>query len=195
MVWRFRKRISFGKFIKLNVSKSGVSTTFGVKGLSYNFGKKGVYRNLSIPGTGFYSRDKIRNPNVQTTTPYIPPISPIETLCRSDYNQFLSNAGNSEKFHPDEYATIYKPLIEKYKNFVITCPNCNKQIVANHIHEPYKFLQLSGIFLLVISALLLCSTKGYSIIGVILSFPLFFINKSVYICPNCKTSLHIHYSN
>jgi hypothetical protein len=59
MAWRFRKRISFGKFLRFNLSKTGVSTTIGVKGASINIGKKGVYRNLGIPGTGIYRRDKI----------------------------------------------------------------------------------------------------------------------------------------
>ena len=59
MAWRFRKRISLGKFLKFNLSKSGISTTVGVKGFSFNIGKKGVYRNIGIPGTGLYKRDKV----------------------------------------------------------------------------------------------------------------------------------------
>ena len=59
MAWRFRKRISFGKFLKFNISKSGVSTTIGPRGFSVNIGKKGVYRNVGIPGTGLYNREKI----------------------------------------------------------------------------------------------------------------------------------------
>ena len=59
MAWRFRKRISLGKFLKFNLSKSGISTTVGVKGFSFNIGKKGVYRNVGIPGTGLYKRDKV----------------------------------------------------------------------------------------------------------------------------------------
>lgn len=56
---KFRKRISLGKGVKLNVSKSGLSTTIGVKGLSANIGKKGAYLNTGIPGTGIYDRNKI----------------------------------------------------------------------------------------------------------------------------------------
>jgi hypothetical protein len=56
---RFRKSISLGKGIKLNLSKSGMSTTLGVKGLSVNIGKNGAYLNTGIPGTGLYDRKKI----------------------------------------------------------------------------------------------------------------------------------------
>lgn len=55
----FRKRISLGDGVKLNISKNGVSTTIGTKGGSVNIGKNGVYANASIPGTGLYSRQKI----------------------------------------------------------------------------------------------------------------------------------------
>ena len=55
----FRKRISLGTGVKLNISKNGVSTTIGTKGGSVNIGKNGVYANASIPGTGLYSRQKI----------------------------------------------------------------------------------------------------------------------------------------
>lgn len=56
---RYRKRISLGKGAHINLSKSGVSFSAGVKGLSTSVGKKGVYLNTSIPGTGLYSRTKI----------------------------------------------------------------------------------------------------------------------------------------
>lgn len=63
MGWGLRKRISLGKGIRLNLSKKGINTTIGFKGFSINFGKKGVYRNVSIPGTGIYSREKIGDIN------------------------------------------------------------------------------------------------------------------------------------
>jgi hypothetical protein len=56
---RFRKSINLGKSIKLNISKSGVSTTIGGKGASLNMGGKGTYLNTGIPGTGIYDRKKI----------------------------------------------------------------------------------------------------------------------------------------
>ena len=55
----FRKRISIAPGFKLNLSKSGVGLTAGVKGASLSFGQKGVFLNNSIPGTGLYRRKKL----------------------------------------------------------------------------------------------------------------------------------------
>ena len=59
MAWNYRKRIKILPGIHLNVSKKGVSTTFGVKGASITTSKRGTYLNTSIPGTGIYKRQKI----------------------------------------------------------------------------------------------------------------------------------------
>jgi cobalamin biosynthesis Mg chelatase CobN len=56
---RFNKRIKIAPGIKLNISKSGVSTTLGGRGASVNVGKKGAYLNTSLPGTGLSDRTKI----------------------------------------------------------------------------------------------------------------------------------------
>ena len=59
MGWRFRKYIKIAPGVKLNISKSGVSTTLGGKGANINVGKNGAYLNTSIPGTGLYNRQRI----------------------------------------------------------------------------------------------------------------------------------------
>ena len=56
---RYRKSIKIAKGVKLNFSKSGVSTTFGIPGFSYTVGKKGTYLNAGIPGTGLSYRTKV----------------------------------------------------------------------------------------------------------------------------------------
>lgn len=59
MALRFRKTVKLGPGIKLNFSKSGVSTTVGPRGLTTTIGKSGVYRNVGIPGTGISYRSKV----------------------------------------------------------------------------------------------------------------------------------------
>ncbi len=59
MAWNYRKRVKIAPGVYLNISKKGVSTTVGMRGASMNFGKNGTYINTGIPGTGFYSRQKI----------------------------------------------------------------------------------------------------------------------------------------
>ncbi|MDR3138454.1 MAG: DUF4236 domain-containing protein [Treponema sp.] len=56
---RFRKSIKIAPGLKINLSKSGVSTTIGAKGLSANIGDRGAYLNTGIPGTGVSARHKI----------------------------------------------------------------------------------------------------------------------------------------
>lgn len=56
---RFRRRIRLAPGVHLNLSGSGVSLSAGPRGASITVGKNGVYRNIGIPGTGLYSREKI----------------------------------------------------------------------------------------------------------------------------------------
>lgn len=56
---RLRKSIKIAPGIKLNLSKSGISTTIGKRGSSVNVSKKGVYGSAGIPGTGISYRGKI----------------------------------------------------------------------------------------------------------------------------------------
>jgi len=56
---RFRKSIKILPGVRVNLSKSGLSTTFGIRGLSVNTGKNGTYLNTGISGTGLYNRQRI----------------------------------------------------------------------------------------------------------------------------------------
>ena len=52
MGFRFRKRISFGRFLRLNVSGSGVSLGLGPPGLNANIGRQGIRKTVGLPGSG-----------------------------------------------------------------------------------------------------------------------------------------------
>lgn len=56
---RFRRRVKIFPGCHLNISKSGVSTSFGVRGASVTVGQRGTHANLGIPGTGLSYREKI----------------------------------------------------------------------------------------------------------------------------------------
>lgn len=51
--------------VKLNISKSGISTTIGKKGASVNITSNEMYLNTGVPGTGLYRRDKVSSKKVQ----------------------------------------------------------------------------------------------------------------------------------
>jgi hypothetical protein len=56
MAWRFRKSIKIGP-LRLNLSKSGLGASIGVRGFRVGQDAKGQsYTAASIPGTGIYER-------------------------------------------------------------------------------------------------------------------------------------------
>lgn len=57
---RFRRQIKVAPGVKLNLSKSGVSTTVGSKGLHFNISKRGIKRTMTIPGTGISEVDYVK---------------------------------------------------------------------------------------------------------------------------------------
>lgn len=52
MGFRFRRSISIIPGLKLNLSKSGISTSIGGRGATINFGRHGTRATFGIPGTG-----------------------------------------------------------------------------------------------------------------------------------------------
>lgn len=49
-----RRSIKIGKHTRLNLSKSGVGISTGVKGARVSIGPRGVRKTIGIPGTGIY---------------------------------------------------------------------------------------------------------------------------------------------
>lgn len=59
MAWRFQKRIRIAPGLRVNISKSGLSLTGGVKGASVTSGKDGQHLNLGLPGSGLSTRTRL----------------------------------------------------------------------------------------------------------------------------------------
>jgi hypothetical protein len=59
MGFRFQKRLSILPGVRINLSKSGVSTSLGPRGADVNIGRDGVTTNAGIPGTGLSYRQKL----------------------------------------------------------------------------------------------------------------------------------------
>ena len=51
---RFWKRIKILPGITLNLSKSGISISFGTRGLRYTIGRNRRQTTIGLPGTGIY---------------------------------------------------------------------------------------------------------------------------------------------
>lgn len=52
MPFKMRKSLKVAPGVKVNISKSGMSTSVGGKGYTANVGKKGAKQTVSAPGTG-----------------------------------------------------------------------------------------------------------------------------------------------
>ena len=52
MGFRFQKRLRILPGVRLNLSKSGISTSFGAKGLTINLRNDNVKTTVGVPGTG-----------------------------------------------------------------------------------------------------------------------------------------------
>jgi hypothetical protein len=62
MALRFQRRVRLFPGVRLNFSRSGVSTTIGVRGASVTVGPRGTHLNAGIPGTGLSSRTRLDAP-------------------------------------------------------------------------------------------------------------------------------------
>ncbi len=58
MGFRFRKSVKIMSGVRLNLSKSGVSTSIGAKGATVNVSKRGAKATVGLPGTGLSYQTK-----------------------------------------------------------------------------------------------------------------------------------------
>lgn len=54
MGFRFFKRLYILPGISLNLSKSGISFSFGFTGAKVTLGKRGIRKTIGLPGSGMY---------------------------------------------------------------------------------------------------------------------------------------------
>ena len=54
MGFRFRRSFRIAPGLRLNFSKSGISTSIGGRGATYNIGPKGTRKTVGLPGTGLF---------------------------------------------------------------------------------------------------------------------------------------------
>lgn len=59
MGFRFRKSIKLLPGIRINLSKSGISTSIGKPGATINFSERGTRGTVGIPGTGISYSEKL----------------------------------------------------------------------------------------------------------------------------------------
>jgi len=62
MGFRFNRRVSIFKGLRVHLSKSGPAVSFGGRGAWLTFGKKGTRATVGIPGTGMSWSEKFESP-------------------------------------------------------------------------------------------------------------------------------------
>jgi hypothetical protein len=75
MGFRFRKSIKLLPGIRINLSKSGISTSIGVPGATINVGKRGTRGTVGMPGTGVSYSEQLSSPERGTNTPDPKPLT------------------------------------------------------------------------------------------------------------------------
>ena len=71
MGFRFSRRIRIAPGIRLNLSKSGVSTSIGGRGAWFTFGRRSR-ATISLPGTGLCYSQTLGGPAPHPTRPAVP---------------------------------------------------------------------------------------------------------------------------
>ena len=69
MGFRFRKSFKLLPGVRINLSKSGVSTSIGEPGATLNISKRGTRGTVGIPGTGISYSEKLSSPTPDATSP------------------------------------------------------------------------------------------------------------------------------
>jgi hypothetical protein len=79
MGFRFRKSVKLLPGVRLNLSKSGISTTLGVRGASVNLSRRGRRYTVGLPGTGLsYSETSARQARRARGGPGLPEGAPAK---------------------------------------------------------------------------------------------------------------------
>jgi len=91
--WSFRRRIKIIPGVRLNLSRSGISTSIGIRGVNLTLGKNGTYLNTGIPGTGIYKRQKISS-NPKESNPEIFPNNQENLVAEKKDNIFSVDPEN-----------------------------------------------------------------------------------------------------
>lgn len=123
MSWRFRKTFKVLPGVKLNLTARGLSATIGAAPFSVNVGPRGVYRNISIPGTGAWERERLDSPSQpapdeQTPQRYGPhappqPLPPTPPAVADDSVTEIRSA-STETLKSHSMADLQKLLEEAY---------------------------------------------------------------------------------
>jgi tetratricopeptide (TPR) repeat protein len=108
MGFRFRKRIGIFKFLNMNLSKSGIGFSFGVRGARIGINSRGLYTSVGLPGTGLYYYKNIKL-NTQQKNDEISKLAQtgLYFFEKKDYRQAEKYFSDYLKQNPNDYGIIH----------------------------------------------------------------------------------------
>lgn len=117
MGFRFRKSVKVFPGVKLNISKSGISTSVGRRGATVNFSKRGTRATVGIPGTGIsYStmvgkrKGNSRQSSMKSTRAIRNEIMQEYGLTNAEMNRFEKQV----KKHPKKFRSMSEEELVEY---------------------------------------------------------------------------------
>jgi Protein of unknown function (DUF4236) len=141
MGWKFRRRVRLFPGFYLNLSKSGMSATVGMRGFSVNVGQKGAYLNTGIPGTGIYDRTKLDDGQNNRILPKNPDISPPQSLPAN------ANVEEIKSYNPE---LITSEGLFGLKESILNAQKTKEELLAESQHA--NSAKNRALFLLIISS-------------------------------------------
>lgn len=137
MGFRFQRRIKIAPGIRLNVSKSGLGLSAGIRGASISAGSRGLHGHAGIPGTGLAFRSKLStknqlpNQSVQEAkhrTPDSHSIIEINAVLEEDGRLQFFNAKTLEDLTESEMQFCKRHYSDKLTEMIqALCDDKNKQ--------------------------------------------------------------------
>jgi hypothetical protein len=145
MGFRFSRHVSIMPGLKLNLSKSGVSVSTGVRGAHLTLGSRGLYGAVGIPGTGLSYRQRLDGQARSYDRPTVErrlSARQIEAQMRRDEQE--NNARAAQQSIDDEWEhyqcvlNFWKPLpeIPSLENFVEAQAKRPFKSILQAPHEP-----------------------------------------------------------
>ena len=96
---RFQRRLKIFPGVRLNFSKSGISTSIGTKGAWVTFGKKGTRTTIGIPGSGISYTEY--QSQILSLNLFIPAMHCSNALCCDTSGIFLSSGTTFKRIEKD----------------------------------------------------------------------------------------------
>ena len=97
---RLRKSIRVGKFFRINIGKSGIGYSFGVKGARITQKGKGRVRStLSIPRTGASDSKSRKTPSTKRQELEVSDIQEQNVQCESEINENFNSCEWSPQYY------------------------------------------------------------------------------------------------